>query len=129
MLTVAGRLEFGALAQGTAMRRNGPFSIIEHRPAPSPTTTDDSTLPVAVLKAISDPLVVELTNPNCPLLDRRGSVCSSSMVSERRERLRETSRRVWLPLPWTIIEQAMPALKASFYPLLRSQEVFNWDPV
>ena len=33
---------------------------------------------------------------------------------------------------WTqesIIEHAMPALKASFYPLLRSQEVFNWDPV
>jgi NAD(P)-dependent dehydrogenase (short-subunit alcohol dehydrogenase family) len=29
----------------------------------------------------------------------------------------------------TIAEQAMPALKASFYPLLRSQEVFNWDPV
>ena len=29
----------------------------------------------------------------------------------------------------TIIEHAMPALKASFYPLLRSQEVFNWDPV
>ena len=22
-----------------------------------------------------------------------------------------------------------PALKASFHPLLRSQEVFNWDPV
>jgi NAD(P)-dependent dehydrogenase (short-subunit alcohol dehydrogenase family) len=29
----------------------------------------------------------------------------------------------------TIAEHAMPALKASFYPLLRSQEVFNWDPV
>src|SRR5437588_9163609 len=29
----------------------------------------------------------------------------------------------------TIIEHAMPALKASFYPLVRSQEVFNWDPV
>ena len=29
----------------------------------------------------------------------------------------------------TIIEHAMPALKASFYPLLRSQEVFNWDPI
>jgi hypothetical protein len=29
----------------------------------------------------------------------------------------------------TIIEHAMPALKASFYPLERSQEVFNWDPV
>jgi hypothetical protein len=29
----------------------------------------------------------------------------------------------------TIAEQAMPALQASFYPLLRSQEVFNWDPV
>ena len=29
----------------------------------------------------------------------------------------------------TIHEHAMPALKASFYPLLRSQEVFNWDPV
>jgi NAD(P)-dependent dehydrogenase (short-subunit alcohol dehydrogenase family) len=28
----------------------------------------------------------------------------------------------------TIAEHAMPALKASFYPLLRSQEVFNWDP-
>ncbi len=29
----------------------------------------------------------------------------------------------------TIAEHAMPALKASFYPLLRSQEVFHWDPV
>jgi NAD(P)-dependent dehydrogenase (short-subunit alcohol dehydrogenase family) len=29
----------------------------------------------------------------------------------------------------TIAEHAIPALKASFYPLVRSQEVFNWDPV
>jgi NAD(P)-dependent dehydrogenase (short-subunit alcohol dehydrogenase family) len=29
----------------------------------------------------------------------------------------------------TIAEHAMPALKAAFYPLVRSQEVFNWDPV
>jgi NAD(P)-dependent dehydrogenase (short-subunit alcohol dehydrogenase family) len=31
--------------------------------------------------------------------------------------------------PETIAEHAMPALKASLYPLERSQDVFNWDPV
>jgi NAD(P)-dependent dehydrogenase (short-subunit alcohol dehydrogenase family) len=31
--------------------------------------------------------------------------------------------------PQTIAEHAMPALKADFYPLDRSQDVFSWDPV
>ena len=31
--------------------------------------------------------------------------------------------------PETVSELAMPAMKASFYPLDRSQDVFNWDPV
>ena len=30
--------------------------------------------------------------------------------------------------PETIAEHAMPAMKASFYPLDRSQDVFTWDP-
>jgi hypothetical protein len=33
---------------------------------------------------------------------------------------------------WTcqsLAEHAMPALKASFYPLDRSADVFSWDPV
>jgi NAD(P)-dependent dehydrogenase (short-subunit alcohol dehydrogenase family) len=29
----------------------------------------------------------------------------------------------------TIAQQAMPALRAGFYPLDRSQDVFSWDPV
>ena len=29
----------------------------------------------------------------------------------------------------TIASRAMPAFKGSFYPLDRSQDVFNWDPV
>ena len=29
----------------------------------------------------------------------------------------------------TIASQAMPALKASFYPLDRSADVFSWDPI
>jgi NAD(P)-dependent dehydrogenase (short-subunit alcohol dehydrogenase family) len=31
--------------------------------------------------------------------------------------------------PETIAEHAMPAMKAHFYPLDRSQDVFSWDPV
>ena len=31
--------------------------------------------------------------------------------------------------PETIAAHAMPALRSSFYPLDRSQDVFNWDPV
>jgi len=31
--------------------------------------------------------------------------------------------------PQTIASHAMPALKASFYGLDRSADVFNWDPV
>jgi hypothetical protein len=31
--------------------------------------------------------------------------------------------------PETIASQAMPALRASFYPLDRSQDVFSWDPL
>ena len=31
--------------------------------------------------------------------------------------------------PHTVIEHAFPALKNMFYPLHRSQDVFNWDPV
>ena len=31
--------------------------------------------------------------------------------------------------PQTIAEQAIPALRAQFYPLDRSQDVFSWDPV
>jgi len=31
--------------------------------------------------------------------------------------------------PETIAEQAMPALRSSFYPLDRSQDVFSWDPI
>ena len=31
--------------------------------------------------------------------------------------------------PETIASQAMPALRGSFYPLERSQDVFSWDPV
>jgi hypothetical protein len=31
--------------------------------------------------------------------------------------------------PQTIAAHAMPALKASFYPLERSADVFSWDPV
>src|SRR5262245_51848776 len=99
ILIVAGRLEFGALAHVTAVRRDEPFSTIVQRPAPSPTTTDESILPVAVLKEIRDPPVVELTNPNCPLPERSGSVCSSTIVSERSDRLRVTSSRVCGPLP------------------------------
>ena len=30
--------------------------------------------------------------------------------------------------PETVASQAMPALRAHFYPLERSQDVFNWDP-
>jgi hypothetical protein len=30
--------------------------------------------------------------------------------------------------PETVAAQAMPALRAHFYPLERSQDVFNWDP-
>jgi NAD(P)-dependent dehydrogenase (short-subunit alcohol dehydrogenase family) len=30
--------------------------------------------------------------------------------------------------PETVAEHAMPAMKASFYPLERSQDVFSWDP-
>jgi short-subunit dehydrogenase len=31
--------------------------------------------------------------------------------------------------PETIADHAMPALKVSFYPLERSGDVFNWDPI
>lgn len=31
--------------------------------------------------------------------------------------------------PQTVGDHAMPALKASFYPLDRSSDVFPWDPV
>jgi NAD(P)-dependent dehydrogenase (short-subunit alcohol dehydrogenase family) len=31
--------------------------------------------------------------------------------------------------PETVAEHAMPAMRAHFYPLERSQDVFNWDPV
>ncbi len=31
--------------------------------------------------------------------------------------------------PQTIAEHAMPALKASFFPLERTQDIFTWDPV
>jgi NAD(P)-dependent dehydrogenase (short-subunit alcohol dehydrogenase family) len=31
--------------------------------------------------------------------------------------------------PETVASQAMPALRAGFYPLERSQDVFSWDPV
>jgi NAD(P)-dependent dehydrogenase (short-subunit alcohol dehydrogenase family) len=31
--------------------------------------------------------------------------------------------------PQTIAEQAMPAMKASFFPLDRSGDIFTWDPV
>jgi len=31
--------------------------------------------------------------------------------------------------PETIAEQAMPAMRAQFYPLERSQDVFSWDPI
>ena len=31
--------------------------------------------------------------------------------------------------PQTIAEHAMPSLRASFYPLERSQDVFSWDPI
>ncbi|HEX5756926.1 MAG TPA: hypothetical protein VFY12_11320, partial [Arenimonas sp.] len=31
--------------------------------------------------------------------------------------------------PETIAEHALPAFKASLYPLERSQDVFSWDPV
>ena len=31
--------------------------------------------------------------------------------------------------PETVIDHAIPSLKAHFYPLERSQDVFSWDPV
>jgi hypothetical protein len=31
--------------------------------------------------------------------------------------------------PQTVAEQAIPALKSSFYPLERSADVFCWDPI
>jgi hypothetical protein len=31
--------------------------------------------------------------------------------------------------PETIAEQAMPAMRAQFYALDRSQDVFSWDPI
>ena len=31
--------------------------------------------------------------------------------------------------PQTIASQAIPAMKAQFYPLDRSADVFNWDPI
>ena len=34
----------------------------------------------------------------------------------------------WLP-PATVANHAIPALKASFYPIDRNQDVFCWDPV
>ena len=31
--------------------------------------------------------------------------------------------------PESVAEHAMPAMKAQFYPLDRSQDVFSWDPI
>jgi hypothetical protein len=31
--------------------------------------------------------------------------------------------------PTTVLEHAFPAMKPSMYPLDRSQDIFNWDPV
>jgi NAD(P)-dependent dehydrogenase (short-subunit alcohol dehydrogenase family) len=31
--------------------------------------------------------------------------------------------------PQTVASHAMPAMEASFYPLARSADVFNWDPI
>jgi len=31
--------------------------------------------------------------------------------------------------PETVLERALPAFRADFYPLDRSQDVFSWDPV
>ena len=31
--------------------------------------------------------------------------------------------------PQTIAEHALPAMKASLYPLDRSQDIFSWDPL
>ena len=31
--------------------------------------------------------------------------------------------------PETVASHAMPAMEASFYPLARSADVFNWDPI
>ena len=55
-------------------------------------------------------------------------MCSSDLVFGQNRPLRSVHRSEG----WTveaIDDIAIPALKAHFYPLDRSADVFNWDPI
>ena len=97
-----------------------------------PTETEDQKARVEKLKSMETakiaPLAVYLASDN----DVTGQIfavrANEIFVMSQSRPLRSVHRAEgWTPE--TIASQAMPALRANFYPLERSQDVFSWDPL
>ncbi len=99
-----------------------------------PTETDDQKARVEKLKTMETariaPLAVYLASAAAQ--DVSGQIfavrANEIFLMSQSRPLRSVHRADgWTPE--TIAEQAMPALRAHFYPLDRSQDVFSWDPI
>ena len=97
-----------------------------------PTETDDQKARVEKLKSMETakiaPLAVYLISDN----DVTGQIfavrANEIFLMSQSRPLRSVHRAEgWTPE--TIASQAIPALRASFHPLDRSQDVFSWDPL
>ena len=97
-----------------------------------PTETDDQKARVEKLKSMETakiaPLAVYLVSDN----DVTGQIfavrANEIFLMSQSRPLRSVHRAEgWTPE--TIASQAIPALRASFHPLDRSQDVFSWDPL
>ncbi|HEX6530071.1 MAG TPA: SDR family oxidoreductase, partial [Burkholderiales bacterium] len=97
-----------------------------------PTETDDQKARVEKLKSMETakiaPLAVYLISDN----DVTGQIfavrANEIFLMSQSRPVRSVHRAEgWTPA--TIASQAIPALRASFYPLDRSQDVFSWDPL
>ena len=99
-----------------------------------PTETDDQKARVEKLKSMETakiaPLAVFLVSEEAK--DVSGQIfavrANEIFLMSQSRPLRSVHRAEgWTPE--TIASQAMPALRANFYPLDRSQDVFSWDPL
>jgi NAD(P)-dependent dehydrogenase (short-subunit alcohol dehydrogenase family) len=99
-----------------------------------PTETDDQKARVEKLKSMETakiaPLAVYLTSDAAKeVTGQIFAVRANEIFLMSQSRPLRSVHRAEGWTPETIAAHAMPALKASFYPLDRSQDVFSWDPL
>jgi len=97
-----------------------------------PTETEDQKARVEKLKSMETakiaPLAVYLVS-NTDVTGQIFAVRANEIFLMSQSRPLRSVHRAEGWTPETIGEHAIPALRASFFPLDRSQDVFSWDPL